>query len=90
MPDESKLPHRVEIQRIGGDIFINGAREIFAVDAGQTTNVTHDNVDWLIGWAKIGLMSKGHIVPYFPAGRKEDMNPKRDTSALPSSETAPK
>lgn len=83
MPDDLKPLCRVEILRIAGDIYINGEKKIFAVDFNRSTEVQYDEVDWLLGWAKIGLTSKGHTVPYFPAGRKEDMNPKRDTSALP-------
>lgn len=62
-------PKRVEISRIGGDIHINGEKKAFAVDFNNPPTATpqFENVDWLIGWAKIGLMSKGHIVPHFPA-----------------------
>lgn len=83
MLDKKTEPCRVEIQRIGGDIYLNGSCLIFAVDAGNNSNPTFDEVDWLIGWAKVGMMSKGHTVNYFPAGRKEDMDNRRDTSAVP-------
>jgi len=83
MPDKLPLLCRVDIQRINGDVYINGIKKIFAVDAGQNANPTFDEVDWLIGWVKIGLASKGHTVPHFPAGRKDDVHgSKRDTSAL--------
>lgn len=92
MPDELKPLCRVEILRINGDVYINGIKEIFAVDFSKTSEPQYDNLDWLIGWAKVGLISKGHTVPHFPAGRKEAMQPvgRRDTSVLPESETAPK
>lgn len=92
MPDDLKPLCRVEILRINGDIYINGEKKVFAADFNRSSTVEYDEVDWILGWAKIGLMSKGHTVPHFPAGKKEDMNPKerRDTSVLPASETAPK
>ena len=72
MPDELKPLCRVEIHRINGDIYINGTKEVFAVDFNKDSEVRYDNVDWLLGWAKVGLASKGHTVPHFPAGRKND------------------
>lgn len=57
---------RVEIHRIGGDIYINGQKKAFAVDfntTDPTQQATGLNVDWLIGWAKIGLLSHGHDIP---------------------------
>lgn len=84
MPDELKPLCRVEMHRINGDIYINGKREIFAVDAGNQVNPGFQNVDWLIGWAKKGLISAGHTVLTFDSGEKRDMQPqKRDTSTLP-------
>jgi len=59
---------RVEIHRIGGDVYINGQKKIFAVDfdpANPTKNSAEKQVDWLIAWAKVGLMSRGYDVPHF-------------------------
>lgn len=59
---------RVEINRIAGDIYINGEKKIFAVDfdaKNPKKNAEEYNVDWLIGWAKVGLLSMGHTVPHF-------------------------
>lgn len=88
MPDELKPLCRVEILRIEGDVYINGKRSVFMVDAGDRVKPTFEDVDWLLGWAKIGLMSKGHTVPHFPAGRKGDLygSNRRDTSAPPTEE----
>lgn len=58
----------VDLQRIGGDIYVNGRKLVFAVDfdpAAPTSNGSFGNVDWLLGWAKIGLLMSGHEVPYF-------------------------
>ena len=56
---------RVEIHRIAGDVYINGAKVIFAVDFRTDASYAEfSNTDWLIGWAKIGLMSHGHDVPH--------------------------
>lgn len=62
-------PRRVEMCRIDGDIYVNGVKIAFAVDFNNppTAKPQFQNVDWLLGWAKIGLMSKGHTVPHFPA-----------------------
>lgn len=80
---------RIEIHRIAGDIYLNGRMEIFAVDKGKSADVSYINVDWLIGWAKIGLMSEGYEVPHFSTGDVQDMQPqRRDTSALPASTEA--
>lgn len=59
---------RVEIARIGGDIYINGVKKAFAVDFTNPPSASpqFDEVDWLLGWAAIGLMSKGYTVPHFP------------------------
>lgn len=59
---------RVEIARIGGDIYVNGVKQIFAVDFANppTAQPQFGNVDWLIGWASIGLLSRGHVVPHYP------------------------
>lgn len=61
------LPVRVDVARIGGDIYVNGVKRVFAVDFSNppTANPQFVTVDWLLGWAKIGLMSKGHTVPHF-------------------------
>lgn len=56
---------RVEISRINGDIYVNGQKIVFAVDFKSGVDVEFANVDWLIGWAKIGMLSKGHDVPHF-------------------------
>lgn len=57
---------RVEFSRIAGDIYVNGQKLIFAVDfTKQVEHAEFSNVDWLMGWAKIGLMSRGHTVPHF-------------------------
>lgn len=58
---------RIEIHNINGDIYINGEKKIFTVDFNNPPkiNPTQENVDWLIGWAKIGLLSHGHDVPHF-------------------------
>lgn len=53
----------VDIVRISGDIYVRGKKIIFAVDFKMGTDSTFEHVDWLIGWAKIGLMSCGHTVP---------------------------
>lgn len=66
-PEEPQKMY-VEINRIAGDIYIGGAKKIFAVDFKSKDPSVHSdftNVDWLIGWAKIGLMSRGHTVPHF-------------------------
>lgn len=57
--------NRVEMHRIEGDIYINGVKKIFAVDFNKSSHPTYDDVDWLLGWAKIGLMSKRFDVPNF-------------------------
>ncbi len=57
---------RVEISRINGDVYINGQKRVFAVDFKAAAGVPEfSQVGWLLGWAKIGLMSHGHIVPHF-------------------------
>lgn len=58
---------RVEILRINGDIYINGQKSVFAVDFNNppTSDAEYHKVGWLLGWAKIGLMSLGHEVPHF-------------------------
>lgn len=60
---------RVEIQILdNGDIYINGEKRMFAVDFdphNPRANVETSNVKWLVGWAKIGLMSHGYDVPHF-------------------------
>ena len=65
---DATTPHRVEILRISGDIYINGVKKLFAVDFDNppTAVPQYETVEWLIGWAKIGLMSKGHVAPHFP------------------------
>lgn len=74
MADVIPLPTRVEIQRIAGDIYINGVKKCFAVDFNNppTLQPTFDQVDWLLGWAKIGLMSHGHEVPHFEVRTLEE------------------
>ena len=65
----------VEIQRIAGDIYIRGEKKVFAVDFQPKTPSVHGefaSVDWLIGWAKIGLLSKGHTVPHFEMKHTSD------------------
>ena len=66
--NDPSAPERVEILRVSGDVYINGVKKIFAVDFDNppTANPQYHSVDWLLGWAKIGLLSKGHIVPHFP------------------------
>lgn len=58
---------RVEITHIGGDIYVNGVKVAFAIDFVNPPKPTPEfrNVEWLLGWAKIGLMSLGHEVPHF-------------------------
>lgn len=58
---------RVEMHRIAGDIYLAGQKVVFAVDFGKSVEPEYAHVDWLLGWAKIGLMSKGYTVPYFPS-----------------------
>ena len=53
----------VDIVRIAGDIYVRGRKIIFAVDFKKDTDASFEHVDWLIAWAKIGLMSCGHTVP---------------------------
>jgi len=53
----------VDIVRIAGDIYVRGKKIIFAVDFKLETDHDFKHVDWLIAWAKIGLMSCGHTVP---------------------------
>lgn len=59
---------RVELHRIGADIYINGRKVVFALDFNAINPTLHPefcNVDWLIAWAKVGLLSRGHNVPHF-------------------------
>jgi hypothetical protein len=58
---------RVEINRIAGDVYINGQKIIFGIDFNNppTAEAQYSNLEWLIGWAKIGLISRGHVVPHF-------------------------
>lgn len=65
---------RIEIARIGGDIYINGAKKAFAVDFSNppTANPQFETVEWLIKWAKIGLISRGHTVPHYPNRTKAE------------------
>lgn len=58
---------RVEIHRIGGDVYVNHDKVAFAVDFTNppTEKPQHVNIDWLLGWARIGLISRGHDVPHF-------------------------
>lgn len=58
---------RVEISRIAGDIYVNNQKQMFAVDFNNppTDKPQFANIDWLIGWAKIGLISRGHVSPHF-------------------------
>jgi len=74
---------RVEIHLIGGDIYVNNRKIIFAVpfnpdnpaiEKQGTKYKEYTSVDWLIAWAKVGLMSQGHTVPDFPAGRVENFH----------------
>jgi len=74
---------RVEIHLIGGDVYVNGKKIIFAVpfnpdnpsiENPATKYKEYTSVDWLIAWAKVGLMSQGHIVPDFPCGRVENFH----------------
>ena len=69
---------RTEISRISGDIYINGVKKIFAVDFNNPPSAEpeFEDVDWLIGWAKIGLMSRGHKVPHFEHRTIEDFESK--------------
>jgi len=74
---------RVEIHLIGGDIYVNNRKVAFAVSfnpENPTTETEHGkyktytSVDWLIAWAKVGLLSQGHSVPDFPMGRIENFH----------------
>jgi hypothetical protein len=74
---------RVELHLIGGDIYCNGKKIAFAVPFNPdnpTTEQEHGkykiytSVDWLIAWAKVGLMSQGHSVPDFPMGPVENFH----------------
>lgn len=62
---------QVELHRIGGDIYLNGVKIIFAVDFDNPpVNPPRSvQVDWLIGWAKVGLASQGHT--FFTSELKE-------------------
>lgn len=55
----------VDIVRIGGDIYVDGRKKIFAVDFKRSDVLSYENVDWLIRWAKYGLEAAGHTVPHF-------------------------
>ena len=55
----------VDIVRIGGDIYVDGRKKIFAVDFKRSDVLVYENVDWLIRWAKYGLEAAGHTVPRF-------------------------
>lgn len=58
--------NRVEIHRIGGDIYVNNTKIVFAVDFDPSDPKAHTrgkNVDWLLDWVRIGMLSRGHIVP---------------------------
>jgi hypothetical protein len=55
----------VDIVRIGGDIYVDGRKKIFAVDFKRSDVLSYENVDWLIRWAKFGLEAAGHIIPHF-------------------------
>lgn len=66
---------RVEINLIGGDIYVNNRKIAFAVpfdpdnphlQESATKYKVYTSVDWLLGWVKVGLMSQGHYVPHFP------------------------
>lgn len=78
-PLDGTEPGRVDIVRIAGDIYINGVKKAFAVDFSNppSANPEFENIDWLIGWAKMGLMSKGHTVPHFEQKRTEDFEPRQ-------------
>ncbi len=67
---------RIEISRISGDIYINGTKRIFAADFNNPPSAEpeYKQVDWLIGWAKIGLMSRGHDVPHFEARSTDEFD----------------
>lgn len=58
---------RVEISRINGDIYINGTKAIFACDFNNppTAEPQYNVVDWLLGWAKLGMLSRGNNVTHF-------------------------
>jgi len=62
-----ETPQRIELLRIGGDVYLNGRKMIFAVDFDNPPKLTpgHTNVDWLIGWAKIGMIKSGYNVAHF-------------------------
>lgn len=71
---------RVEMHRIAGDIYVNGQKVAFAVDFKKQAGAEYQNVDWLIGWAKIGLMSKGYSVPHFEVMDHKSFKEKPDGS----------
>jgi hypothetical protein len=58
---------RAELLRIGGDVYLNGEKIIFAVDFTNppTPQPVFNQVDWLIGWAKRGMIAEGHDVSHF-------------------------
>lgn len=64
-----QTPQRVELLRIGDDIFLNGRKILFVVDYNNPplANPGHSHTDWLIGWAKIGMIKSGYNVPHFHA-----------------------
>jgi hypothetical protein len=75
---------RVEISRISGDIYINGQKRVFAVDFKAAAGVPEfSQVDWLLGWAKIGLMSHGYTVPHFEITSTKEFE---RIAALPATE----
>lgn len=57
----------IELQRIHGDIYVNGQKIAFGVDFKNppVKNPGYANVDWLLGWAKLGMLSQGHTIPHF-------------------------
>lgn len=57
----------IELHRINGDIYVNGQKIAFGVDFKNppVKNPGYANVDWLLGWAKLGLLSRGHTIPHF-------------------------
>jgi hypothetical protein len=71
---------RVEISRIAGDIYANGQKIVFAVDFNRDVKEEFACVDWLIGWAKIGMLSRGHDVPHFEMRETKSF----ETGALPA------